>query len=252
MLSFLHEQGFEDSPAQKLTAAADRIATDSAADHKHNKERSETAEETQDQQYLTVAHQDKNACKSTMLLAVLFGIGLLCLWFMIKKSSPPTAAAVDAEEAQIEMAITRLTGVRSEMFNRMGEIVKKFYEFSDVQQVQADELVRNPFKHEIFLAGLKQTADTKERDLRLDYELMRQQTKNFQLLSIMETDAGNCCMFDGDDRILYEGDSIRGFKIVQIGDSFVKLELLDKQTQEQNLKFAALSPKSVITFNLSE
>ena len=28
-----------------------------------------------------------------------------------------------------------------------------------------------------------------------------------------------------DDKILYEGDSIKGYKISQISDSFVKLEL---------------------------
>jgi hypothetical protein len=38
----------------------------------------------------------------------------------------------------------------------------------------------------------------------------------------MQSNQGNCCMID--DRILYEGDSIEGFKVLQIGDSFVKLE----------------------------
>jgi hypothetical protein len=43
-----------------------------------------------------------------------------------------------------------------------------------------------------------------------------------QLWSIMQTHQGNRCMID--DEILGEGDSIKGFKVVQIGDSFVKLE----------------------------
>ncbi len=231
MLSFLHEQGLEDPSAQKPATAGEGIVADSAGTPKRNKERSGTPEETQEQEYLTVAAQDKNACRSTMLLAVLFGIGLLCLWFMIKKSTPPTASAVvDAEEAQIEMAITRLTGVRSEMFNRMDQIVKKFYEFSDVLQVRVNELEKNPFKHEVFLGNLKQTADTEgEGDLGFATDLirqqqLRQQTKNLQLLSIIATDAGNCCIFDTDDKIFYEGDSIGGFKVIQISDSFVKLE----------------------------
>ena len=46
-----------------------------------------------------------------------------------------------------------------------------------------------------------------------------------QLLSIMQSDQGNCCMIN--DRILYEGDSIRGFKVCRIGDSFVKLKYED-------------------------
>jgi hypothetical protein len=51
---------------------------------------------------------------------------------------------------------------------------------------------------------------------------MRQQTKNMQLMSLMQSEQGNCCMID--DKILYEGDLIKGFKVSQIGDGFVKLE----------------------------
>ena len=163
-----------------------------------------------------------------MRLAALFAIGLLCLLFMIKKSTPQraTASAVGTEEPQIELAITRLTGVRSEMFNRMDEIVKKFYEFSDVQQVNVEELAKNPFKNEIFLGNIKKISDTKERDSDIDIEMMRQQqlrqqAKDMQLLSIMQSGQGNCCMID--DRILYEGDSIKSFTVKQISDSFVKL-----------------------------
>jgi len=43
-----------------------------------------------------------------------------------------------------------------------------------------------------------------------------------QLLSIMQTQQGYCCIID--DGILYEGDSIKGFKVCQISDSTVSLE----------------------------
>lgn len=209
MLSFMREQELEDSSVQKPPAAAG-------------------TEGAQEQEYLTVAADDKNVRKSTMRLAALFAIGLLCLLFMIKKSAPQraTASAVGTEEPQIELAITRLTGVRSEMFNRMDEIVKKFYEFSDVQQVNVEELAKNPFKNEIFLGNIKKISDTEERDSDIDIEMMRQQqlrqqAKDMQLLSIMQSKQGNCCMID--DRILYEGDSIKSFTVKQISDSFVKL-----------------------------
>ena len=222
MLSFMREQGHDDSSVQKSNSG--RTADGGTADDSANK--------AQEQEYITVAAQDKNLHKSTMLLAVLFGIGLLCLWFMIKKSTPQGAAAelVGTEEAQIQTAITRLIGVRSEMFNRMDEIVRKFYEFSDVQQVKVNELVKNPFELEMFLNSLKQKADIEERDSDIDADMikrqrLRQQTKNMQLLSIMQSDQRNCCMID--DKILYEGDSIRGFNVRQIGDGFVKLESED-------------------------
>lgn len=43
------------------------------------------SEGEQEQGYLTVSTQSKNIRKGTMLLTVLFGIGLLCIWLMVKK-----------------------------------------------------------------------------------------------------------------------------------------------------------------------
>ncbi len=180
-----------------------------------------------DQEYLTVAVHKKNVRKTTLLLAVLFGIGLLCLWFMIKKSVPSTAAAAaGVEESQFEKAVAQLIGVKSEIFTRMDEVVRKFYEFSDVQQIKVSELVKNPFELEIFLGNVRKNTD-KYNDF--DIELFRQQQMKeqageMQLLSIMQSsaDKGNCCMID--DKILYEGDKIRGFEVRQISDNTVLLE----------------------------
>ena len=230
MLLFRREKELEDSLAQE-TANRSNGQTVRAA-QSWAKPSDWPVDEPQEQEYLTVASQGKNVRRSTWLLAALFGIGLLCLWFMIKKSTAQTAAAsrragINSEEAQIEIAITQLTGVRSEMFSRMDEILKKFYEFSDVQQVKVNELVKNPFKHEIFMAKVKKNSDTEEGDLLLDPDVTRQQKINQQakelpLLSIMQSGQSACCMIG--DKILYKGDSIEGFKVVEISDSFVKLE----------------------------
>jgi hypothetical protein len=48
------------------------------------------------------------------------------------------------------------------------------------------------------------------------------QTKNMRLLSIVSTNSGKSCIID--DKRLYEGDSIGGFNIRQIGDRTVSLE----------------------------
>ncbi|MGD8501696.1 MAG: hypothetical protein PVJ86_13675 [Phycisphaerales bacterium] len=215
MLSFLREQGNANLPAQKPDAASGAPG--------------DVAETSQEQEYLTVAAHGKRARKSTTLLAVLFIMGLLCLWFMIKKSTPQvaSAAAVDAEQTQVEAAIARLTGVKSEMFSSMDEIVRKFYEFSDVLQVQVGELVKNPFRLETFLAGLKEEPDVEIKAPEIDAEKLwqqqiRQKADSMELLSIMKTDQGTCCMIG--NNILYEGDSTKDFTVRQIGDSFVKLE----------------------------
>ena len=225
MLSFMREQEFEDSAAQKPFSANDGLPA-------------ENTKEPQEQEYISVAAQGKNVRKSTMLLGVLFGIGLICLLFMINKSTrqTATAAVIDNDQRQVETAIARLTGVRSQMFNRMDEIVKKFHEFSDVQQINVSELAKNPFKHEIFLGDIGKISDTQEGDSDIDIEMMReqllrQQAKSMQLVSIMQTGQGNCCMING--KILYEGDSIQGFVVRQISDSFVKL---DAEGAESNPK----------------
>jgi len=213
MLSFLREQSLEDLPAQQKTNKA------------AGKPPGDGTNKSQEPEYLTVAARGKRVRKSTTLLAVLFIIGLLCLWFMIKKSTPKAASAEagNKEDTLIETAITRLTGVKSEIFSRMDEIVSKFYEFSDVPQVKVNELSKNPFELETFLANLREKPGAEEIDVKkLWQQQIRYKSKGMQLLSIMQSDQGNCCMID--DRILYEGDSIKGFKVLQIGDSYVKLE----------------------------
>jgi preprotein translocase subunit SecG len=223
MLSFMREQGFEGSLADEKGKSTNVESTK----HQSSNTSARPSESAQEQRYLTVAGQGKNVRRMTLLLVVLFVIGLLCLLFMIKKSVPQTAAASSGgiEESQIEKAISRLTGVGSEMFMRMDQIVKKFYEFSDVEQIQVDELAKNPFSLQVFLAGAGESSDSKEAETNAEMirQQLRQGTKDLQLLTICQMDEGYCCMID--EQILYEGDSIKGYKVSQISDSFVKLEL---------------------------
>lgn len=251
MLSFLREQGIGDLLARKPAAPA-LAPTDGAAGDKSPGNGPDVS--GQEQEYLTVATRNKNTRKSTVLLVVLFGIGLLCLWFMIKKSTPRQASAASAgiEETQVEEAIVRLTGVKSEMFSRMDQILRKFYEFSDVLQVQVGELVKNPFELELFLAGLKGKVAAEGKNLEIDSGIVMQQqikeaAKNMQLLSIMRSQQSKCCMID--NKILYEGDSIRGFKISQIGENFVKLQWVPKDGSQT---LAASSENVEIVLKLSE
>jgi preprotein translocase subunit SecG len=241
MLSFLREQGNGDLPAQKPDTAAESAPVDGT-------------EKPQEQEYLTVAAPGKRTRKSTILLAILFIIGLLCLGYMIKKSTPQAASAASGvtEETQLEGAIARLTGVKSEMFSSMDEIVRKFYEFSDVLQIKVGELVKNPFKLELFSTNVKEEPRIEIKVPEVDTEMVQQQqirqkAKEMRLLSIMQSDQGKCCMIG--DKILYEGDYIRDFKVRQIGDSFVKLEW---NTNRNNGSSETQSEPVEIMLNLSE
>ncbi|MFC1739203.1 hypothetical protein ACFL1G_09160 [Planctomycetota bacterium] len=224
MLSFLKEQGAEKS-SQPSFASNGEAGVDNG-------------EQKDNQQYLTVATDSDNVRRSTILLTVLFLAGLLFLFFMIKKSSPTTvsASSISLEELQIEKAIAELTGVRSKIFNRMDEIVKKFYEFSNVEQVAVDELVKNPFRYKMFTEGAEKASDSKNmmsERARILREQLKQQAKELELLGIVRSDGKTCCMID--QKILYEGDLIKVFKISQIGSNFVKL------TPAQN-EFAGTKP----------
>jgi hypothetical protein len=177
------------------------------------------------QEYLTVAANSKSVRRSTTLVAVLVAVGLLCLMLMIRRSQPQAASAAPVgDQTKIEAAITRLTGVRSEMAGRMGEIVKKFYEFSDVVQVRVNELVKNPFEVEGFMKDLKTALPAENAQAQAELirrQKLEQQAKTLKLLSIMRSDQGDCCMIN--DRILRQGDALAGFKIVRIAASSVEL-----------------------------
>ena len=231
MLPFMRELEHDDLPQRQADKAANSMPNAQSLQEQRGPMKWDQAPE-QPQQYLTAEVQrQKQARMTTYMLAVLFAAGMLCLWLMIKKSTPQTASAsqrsaISAEEARIEKAIQELTGVSSQMFNGLEKIVEKFYQFGDVQQVQVSELVKNPFETDSFLGNLKYgigIADFGFSAERNKAEMLwQQQAQSLQLLGIMVAETGNCCVID--DRILYEGDSIRGFKVSKISDSFVKLE----------------------------
>jgi hypothetical protein len=181
-----------------------------------------------EQEYLTVAAHRKAVRKSTTMLGVVFIIGLICLGVMIKKSAPRAASAKtdNTEEVQIETAIAKLTGLRLEVFGKMDEIVNKFYEFSDVLQVQVGELVKNPFQLETFVDTLKKEGENENSSINAEIiwkEQIKNKAKNMKLYSIMQSANGVCCMID--NKILYEGDEIGDFKVKKINNDDVQIEM---------------------------
>jgi len=206
------------------------------------------------QEYLTVAANSKNVRRSTILVAILVAIGLVCLMFMIRKSQPQAASAKQAktDETKIDAAINRLTGVRSEMAGRMDAIIKKFYEFSDVFQVQVSELSKNPFEVEgLAMRGLKgQTVVSEDPQAQAELlrkEKMQEQAGTLKLLSIMRSDNGNSCMIN--DQILQQGQSLEGFTVLQIGNNFVELAWSDGTAPDNT---ASETKDWTITLKLSE
>jgi preprotein translocase subunit SecG len=214
MLSFMREQG-----SGKSAASADRGPQDipSPAD-------------TGSQEFLTVATTRKDLRRSTLLVVILLAVGLLCLWVMIHRVRPRSAAAQNqAEQAKIEQAIGRLTGSSTEMVGRMDSIVKKFYEFSDVFQVKVNELTKNPFETGGGVQDAKPNTVVAEDPLLraqlLRHQRLQQEINTLKLLCITQPGQNGSqdfyCVIN--DQQLRQGDKVEDFTVSRITRSSVDL-----------------------------
>ena len=209
MLSYMREQG--------------GAGVEASGQDVNNANKSAVESGSQGQDYLTVAGKENQVRKTTTLLIILFVVGGLGLFLMIKKSGPQTASAGvnAADEVKIEKAISHLTGVSTTMLKRMDKIVNKFYEFSNVNQVEVDELIKNPFEHDMFIGNLKKTDAADESSVFKKQQIQKEADK-LNLYSIIESDEGMSCMID--DKILGVGDTIKDFSIKAIDKNKVTLE----------------------------
>lgn len=211
MLSYMNEQ--DDS--KKLNINASEVEAEDVP--------KQTNDPSQD--HIKLAEHGKNARQSTTILAVLFAVGVLCLWVMVKKVVPaPADAAASQQEMQIEEAIAQLTGIRTEVDTKMDSLVGNFYEFSKVEQVKAHDLKRNPFRHSLGFGGFSQgMGDFGISKEMLVAEEIRDRGEQMELFSVMRDGNGvGSCMIE--DKLLNEGDSINGFKVRKIGSKQVELE----------------------------
>lgn len=164
--------------------------------------------------------------RTTMLVAILFGLGMLGLLLMIKKASPKMASAlmIESEQARIDTTIAQLSRSSLEMSEGMCRLIRNFNQADNILQVRVGQLVKNPFRTEKFHEDFDRHSGTGEFDWATESDLgrLRQNAAGMQLLSIMQSGPRKCCMID--DKILYEGDSIRGFKVIYIGDNLAKLK----------------------------
>ncbi len=181
--------------------------------------------------YYSVSGKSQQASKSTYLLIAFFILGFGLLWLMIIKSTPKKAGAASIntqtpEEVRLENALTTITGSKSQMNSGIKKIVKKFYQFSDVPQVQLNELSKNPFCNDSFMniAASQNTVSSTSAEM-IRREQLAKLADSLQLFSIMQGSGSQekpCCMIN--DRVVYVGDRIKEFELVRIEDNYVVLE----------------------------
>lgn len=202
MLSFMKDGQSDSNPENVPNPASNENAENSA--------------DTGDQGFLKTAEHGRNLKQSTITLAILFTVGALCLWFMIKKVSPQNAdAAVSPEETKIEEVLMKLKATQLEMHDTIND-VSQFYEGSDPEQIDVVDLIKNPFQLDSGIAGFESIDDVSRRD-----DMMRR-SRGLQLGSIIYSPQGGCCMIN--EKILYEGDTIDGFTVTKIDPRIVVLE----------------------------
>ena len=214
MLSFMREQGATEPSASPTKSAGPGS--------------SKASKDTGSLEYLTVATDSRSVRKSTILVAILVCVGLICLGWMVRKSQPQAASAqqTDLEQTTIEAAISRLTGVSSEMVSKMDQILKKFGEFSNVFQVQVNELIKDPFEVEVFAQEEMEspaalTDDPEAQAAIANRQRVKQRAGTLWLLSVMQSGTTSSCMIN--DQLLQQGDMIEGFVITHIGRNFVEV-----------------------------
>lgn len=204
----------------------------------------EAGPETQACNYLTVSGRARNVRNTTIFVVVMFALGIVSLGMMVKKSRPEMAVAsdMDMEEAKIEAAITRLTGVRTEMMDRMGNILDKFSEFSDVEQISVTELAKNPFQLEMFVEDVKEEIpeDTQGDVAILLKQQMLKEAHELELLSIMNSEQGVRCVIG--DVIVSIGGTVKNFKVLNASEGHVQL-----QWQPQGVDLHDVDPATLRT-----
>ena len=174
---------------------------------------------------LVPSNSGNSVKNTTIVLMVLFTVGAGCLWFMIKKTSPDSAdAAVETEEVQIDTAIAKITNIKKQMDQDMGQIVEKFNQINQVEQVAVSELTKNPFRQNISINVSDNNDNTAEMN-RNRLEKIRAQVndeaKKLRLQSLMSQGPQPCCMLN--DKLYYIGDTVKGFEVVKINEQSLDL-----------------------------
>jgi len=211
MLSFLKDERNKNAaaPAEQPAQPVDQTSPDGQV--------------SREEDFLVPTEHGKNTKQSTLILVVLFVVGALCLWFMIKKTTPGSAnAASNPEEDKIAKAMADLTGIQ-DIFNKakVEDIVGRFSQISAVDQVNVTELKKNPFRRDLVL-GVAEPPAPAAADLEsVRKEEIKRLAGKLQLFSIMNSDKGNCCMIN--DKILNVGQTVEGFLVTKITEDCVEL-----------------------------
>ena len=203
MMSFMKNGDIENSKVDQQTPQVDSTSSD-------------TNQSVSQPDYLKPAEYGKSMSKSTIFVTVLFAIGALGLWVMIKKVGPSAASAAPVPgEAKIDTAIAEFSGVKKQMYGKVDDIIGKLSHLSSDEEGKDKDLKKNPFTHSVSLGDFDNILGGNHVDINPD------SVKDVKLWSIMHAEKDSCCIIN--NKILYVGDSIKDFEITKISPRSVEL-----------------------------
>ena len=180
----------------------------------------QAASSTED--YLTVSGNSQKVRRSTMIVAIVFAVGALGIWLMVKKTTPATANAEPSQnQVQLETALAQLDSMKAEMDSQMDSVSGRFYQFNNVDQVGVEELKKNPFIRGQFDRDPDSSGSGNQNMAQIQQEAETIKI-GMELWSITATPKGMCCMID--DKVLYQGDTYRSMTVKSITAKVVTLE----------------------------
>jgi len=206
---FSHDDNFNNNQAKQENQSLRNMLADDDLDGPI------AGEASDEQEYIESSVQGTNVKKGTLILCIAFAVGIAAIFLMMKKTTPQAAsAAVTTDNSQIELALAKLTGIKTQAFDQMDDIDKKFKEFSNVYQVPVAKLKGNPFLSGRYIDTEDENSDIINQSFDFDVPL--------SLGSIAKSEDGDFCMINS--KFLFVGDSINNFKVIEIGSNFVKLK----------------------------
>ncbi|MHC5100270.1 MAG: hypothetical protein ACYSOG_00350 [Planctomycetota bacterium] len=180
----------------------------------------QAASNTED--YLTVSGNSQKVRRSTMIVAIVFAVGALGIWLMVKKTTPAAANAEPSQnQVQLETALAQLDSMKAEMDSQMDSVSGRFYQFNNVDQVGVEELKKNPFIRGQFDSDPDSSGSGNQNMAQIQQEAETIKI-GMELWSITATPKGMCCMID--DKVLYQDDTYRSMTVKSITAKTVTLE----------------------------
>ncbi|MBN2377924.1 MAG: hypothetical protein JXD22_16115 [Sedimentisphaerales bacterium] len=184
------------------------------------------AAESAEQQYRVANKNNVNRSAVILLMTCLMGVGAIYLFGL--RNKPKEATAQEQEvEAKVDQVLAKLVDQQKKdearkMFQDTDNMVQVFYDYPAKQQVEVEELQRNPFSRMLAKdEGANDVDEALKRREQLRIELSEKSAK-FVLQSVLQGKKGAKCLIDGN--IYSEGDLIDSvFKVKKVNNESVIL-----------------------------